>query len=222
MAWILCIETATKSCSVALAKDGHLVAVKEEVSEQYSHSEQLTVFIEQLLQIEKLKVSDLDAIAVSSGPGSYTGLRIGASSAKGLCYASDVPLIAVSTLGAMAQAMKDKYPEAQLCPMIDARRMEVYCALYSKSQASSVIAKVIDGDSFKDELAQGLVLFFGDGADKCQEILTHTNARFELGVYPSAVNMISLAYDKFQNQDFEDIVYFEPFYLKDFVARVKK
>ena len=120
MAWILCIETATKSCSVALAKDGHLVAVKEEVSEQYSHSEQLTVFIEQLLQQEGLKVSDLDAIAVSSGPGSYTGLRIGLSTAKGLCYASDVPLIAVSTLGAMAQAMKDKYPEAQLCPMLDA------------------------------------------------------------------------------------------------------
>ncbi|MFL2570211.1 MAG: tRNA (adenosine(37)-N6)-threonylcarbamoyltransferase complex dimerization subunit type 1 TsaB [Flavobacteriales bacterium] len=222
MAWILCIETATKSCSVSLAKDGHLMAVKEEVSEQYSHSEQLTIFIEQLLQQEELKVSDLDAIAVSSGPGSYTGLRIGVSTAKGLCYASDVPLIAVSTLGAMAQAMKDKYPETQLCPMLDARRMEVYCAFYSKSQASPVVAKIIDQDSFAEELAQGPLLFFGDGADKCQDVLTHTNAYFELGVYPSAINMIPLAYDKFQNQDFEDVAYFEPFYLKDFLAGVRK
>ena len=222
MAWILCIETATKSCSVSLAKDGHLMAVKEEVSEQYSHSDQLTIFIEQLLQQEELKVSDLDAIAVSSGPGSYTGLRIGVSTAKGLCYASDVPLIAVSTLGAMAQAMKDKYPEVQLCPMLDARRMEVYCAFYSKSQASPVVAKIIDQDSFAEELAQGPLLFFGDGADKCQDVLTHTNAYFELGVYPSAINMIPLAYDKFQNQDFEDVAYFGPFYLKDFVAGVRK
>ena len=222
MASIICIETATKSCSVALARDSHLVAVKEEVSENYSHSEQLTVFIEQLLQQEGLKVSDLDAIAVSSGPGSYTGLRIGVSTAKGLCYASDVPLIAISTLGAMVQAMKDKYPEAQLCPMLDARRMEVYCALYSKSHASPVVAKIIDKYSFKEELEKGPILFFGDGAYKCQDLLVHANAYFELGVYPSAVNMISLAYEKFQNQDFEDIAYFEPFYLKDFVAGVKK
>ena len=222
MAWIVCIETATKSCSVALARDGQLVAVKEEVSEQYSHSEQLTVFIEQLLQQEGLNVSDLDAIAVSSGPGSYTGLRIGVSTAKGLCYASDMPLISISTLEAMSQLMKDKHPNKQLCPMIDARRMEVYCALYSKSQASQVVAKIIDQDSFAEELEQGPLLFFGDGADKCQDVLTHTNAHFELGVYPSATNMIPLAQDKFQNQDFEDVAYFEPFYLKDFVAGVKK
>ena len=222
MAWILCIETATKSCSVALAREGHLVAVKEEVSEQYSHSEQLTVFIEQLLQQEGLKVSVLNAIAVSSGPGSYTGLRIGVSTAKGLCYAGDVPLIAVSTLDAMAQAMQDKYPEAQLCPMLDARRMEVYCTLYSKSQASTVVAKIVDQDSFAEELAQGPLLFFGDGAEKCQDVLTHTNAHFELGVYPSATNLIPLAQDKFQNKDFEDIAYFEPFYFKNFVAGVKK
>ena len=222
MAWIVCIETATKSCSVALANGGHLVAFKEEVSEQYSHSEQLTVFIEQLLQQEGLKLSDLDAIAVGSGPGSYTGLRIGISTAKGLCYASDVPLIAISTLDTMAQAMKYKYPEAKLCPMLDARRMEVYCALYSKSQASPVVAKIIDQDSFAEELAQGPLLFFGDGADKCKYVLTHTNAHFELGVYPSATNMIPLAQEKFQNQVFEDVAYFEPFYLKDFLTGVKK
>ncbi len=218
MASIVCIETATKSCSVALARDGHLVAVKEKVSEKYSHSEQLTVFIEQILQQEGLKVSDLDAIAVSSGPGSYTGLRIGVSTAKGLCYASDIPLISVSTLSAMAQAMKDKYPETQLCPMLDARRMEVYCALYSKTQASPVVAKIIDQDSFAEELAQGPLIFFGDGADKCKDVITDTNAHFELGVYPSATNMITLAWEKFQNQDFEDVAYFEPLYLKDFVV----
>jgi tRNA threonylcarbamoyladenosine biosynthesis protein TsaB len=222
MAWIVCIETATKSCSVALARDGHLVAVKEEVSEQYSHSEQLTVSIEQLLQQEGLKVSDLDAIAVSSGPGSYTGLRIGVSTAKGLCYASDMPLISISTLEAMSQLMKDKHSNKQLCPMIDARRMEVYSALFATDHRTEVVAKIIDEDSFKDELAQGPLLFFGDGADKCQDILTHTNAHFELGVYPSAIGMIPLAQDKFQNQDFEDVAYFEPFYLKDFVAGVKK
>lgn len=222
MTWILCIETATKNCSVALAKDGQLVAVKEEVSKQYSHSEQLTIFIEQLLQQEELMVFDLDAIAVSSGPGSYTGLRIGVSTAKGLCYAGDLPLIAVSTLGAMAQAMKDKYPEAKLCPMLDARRMEVYCALYSNSKGSPVVAKIIDQNSFAEELAQGPLLFFGDGVDKCQDVLTHTNAHFEFGVYPSATNMIPLAQDKFQNQDFKDVAYFEPFYLKDFVAGVNK
>ena len=222
MSCLLCIETATKSCSVALASDGHLVAVKEEVSEQYSHSEQLTVFIGQLLQQEELKVSDLDAIAVSSGPGSYTGLRIGVSTAKGLCYAGDLPLISVSTLDAMAQAMKDKNPDAQLCPMLDARRMEVYCKFYSKSQVSQVAAKIIDQYSFAEELAQGPLLFFGDGAAKCQDILTHTNAHFELGVYPSATNMIPLAHEKFQNQDFEDVAYYEPFYLKDFVSGLKK
>ena len=222
MACILCIETATKSCSVALTSDGQLVAVKEEVSEQYSHSEQLTVFISQLLQKEELKVSDLDAIAVSSGPGSYTGLRIGVSTAKGLCYAGNLPLISVSTMDSLAQAMKDKYPEAQLCPMLDARRMEVYCKLYSKSQVSPVVAKIIEKDSFKLELEQGPVLFFGDGADKCQDVLTHTNAYFELGIFPSATNMISLAHKKFQNQDFEDVAYFEPFYLKDFVSGMKK
>ena len=222
MACILCIETSTKSCSVAFTSDGHLVAVKEEISEHYSHSEQLTVFIGQLLQQEELKVSDLDAIAVSSGPGSYTGLRIGVSTAKGLCYAGDVPLISVSTLDAMAQAMKDKFPETQLCPMLDARRMEVYCKLYSKSQVSPVVAKIINQDSFKLELEKGPVLFFGNGADKCQGVLTHTNAYFELGVFPSATNMIPLAYKKFQNQDFEDVAYFEPFYPKDFVSGSKK
>ena len=222
MSLILCIETATKSCSVALAKDGQLIDLREEVSEQYSHSEQLTVFIEQLLQQQGLKVSDLDAIAVSSGPGSYTGLRIGVSTAKGLCYASDIPLISISTLEAMAQLMKDKHPNKQLCPMIDARRMEVYCALFGTDQQTDVEAKVIDENSFSKDLEQGSLLFFGDGADKCQEVLIHPNAHFELGVYPSAISMIALAHHKYQQQQFEDVAYFVPFYLKEFVAGVRK
>ena len=220
MGLILSIETSTRSCSVALSLNGELVNSIEEVSEQYSHSEQLTVFIEELLLNENIKVIDLDAIAISSGPGSYTGLRIGTSTAKGLCYACGIPLIAIPTLDAMAEGMKNNYPDIQLCPMIDARRMEVYCAVYYSSLASSVEAKVINEDSLK-VLSQGSVLFFGDGANKCQNILSHPNANFELGIYPSASDMI-LAENKYKNKKFEDLAYFEPFYLKPFQAGVNK
>ena len=220
MCLILSIETSTRSCSVALSLNGKLVNSIEEVSEQYSHSEQLTVFIEQLLLNENIKVSDLDAIAIGSGPGSYTGLRIGTSTAKGLCFACGIPLIAIPTLDAMAEGMKKNYPDMQLCPMIDARRMEVYCAVYYSNLASSVEAKVINEDSFKKELSQGSVLFFGDGANKCQNMLSHPNAKFELGIYPSASDMIFIAYNKYENKEFEDLAYFEPFYLKDFLSGV--
>ena len=148
MGLILSIETSTKSCSVALSNKWENVSNIEEVSEQYSHSEQLTCFIEELLLNENIKVSDLNAIAISSGPGSYTGLRIGTSTAKGLCYACGIPLIAIPTLDAMAEGMKNHYPDMQLCPMIDARRMEVYCAVYYSFQASSVEAKVINEGFF--------------------------------------------------------------------------
>lgn len=222
MALILCIETATKSCSIALAREGQLFACKEAVSQEYSHSEQLTVFIEDLLQEQHLTVQDLNAIAISSGPGSYTGLRIGVSTAKGLCYSLDIPLISISTLEAMAQLMTEKHSDKTLCPMIDARRMEVYCALFGTDHKTEVEAKVIDTSSFAKELEQGQVLFFGDGADKCREVLSHANAHFELNVYPSALGMIALAEYKFQQQQFEDVAYFVPFYLKEFVAGVKK
>ena len=221
MGWILCIESATKSCSVALAKDGQLLDCIEEVSEKYSHAEQLTVFIQDILAKHQFSTKDLDAVAISSGPGSYTGLRIGVSTAKGMCYALDIPLISISTLEAMAQVMKDDYAEHILCPMIDARRMEVYCAFFGKHR-SPVSAKVIEADSFADELEKAPVLFFGDGADKCQEILTHPNAHFELGVYPSAKGMVELAQQKFTKKAFEDVAYYEPFYLKEFVAGVKR
>lgn len=219
MSYILNIETATKSCSVALSKNGQLIGCHEEVSERYSHSEQLTLFIQEVLTQNGLSQQDLDAIAFSSGPGSYTGLRIGLSTAKGLCYALEIPLISVSTLEAMAQLMIDKHPMKIMCPMIDARRMEVYCALFGSIQ-NPITAKVIDQDSFAEELEKYPLLFFGDGADKCQQVLTHSNAYFELGIYPSARGMLELAFQKFSKKDFEDLAYYEPFYLKEFVAGV--
>ncbi|MGC6471199.1 MAG: tRNA (adenosine(37)-N6)-threonylcarbamoyltransferase complex dimerization subunit type 1 TsaB [Flavobacteriales bacterium] len=220
MSYILNIETATKSCSVALSKNGQLIGCHEEVSERYSHSEQLTLFIQEVLTQNGLSQQDLDAIAFSSGPGSYTGLRIGLSTAKGLCYALEIPLISVSTLEAMAQLMIDKHPMKIMCPMIDARRMEVYCALFGSIQ-NPITAKVIDQDSFAEELEKYPLLFFGDGADKCQQVLTHSNAYFELGIYPSARGMLELAFQKFSKKDFEDLAYYEPFYLKEFVAGVR-
>lgn len=223
MALILCLETATKSCSVALAKDGELLHFKEEVSEKYSHSEQLTPFIDSLLQEQGIALTDLDAIAVSKGPGSYTGLRIGVSTAKGLCYALDKPLIGVSTLEAMASGMEKKHPNKVYCPMIDARRMEVYTAFFqAEKQLTDVEAHIVEADSFSEILAQSEVLFFGDGADKCQEVITHTNATFISAVYPSAKDMVAVVEKAFSKQLFEDVAYFEPYYLKDFVAGVKK
>lgn len=223
MALILSLETATKSCSVVLAKDGRLLAFEEEVSDKYSHSEQLTVFIERLLNAQNISITDLDAIAVSKGPGSYTGLRIGVSTAKGLCYALNKPLISVNTLRAMADGMLEEYPDMIYCPMIDARRMEVYCCLFkNREQQCEISAKVIDETSFCRVLEQEKVLFFGDGADKCEETITHPNATFIPNIYPSAKNMVRLAEEAFQQNTFEDVAYFEPYYLKDFVAGKKK
>lgn len=218
---ILCIETATKSCSVALSLKGELLGFKEHVSENYSHSEQLTVFIQSLLEQHDLKPTDLSAIAISSGPGSYTGLRIGVATAKGLCYALDIPLIDISTLESMAYGMKECYPNHTLCPMIDARRMEVYCALFGKHH-TEVSAKVIESDSFANELSQEKIVFFGDGATKCQSVIQHPNAHFELGVFPSAKQMVALAHQKMIKKDFEEVAYYEPFYLKNGVTSAQK
>ncbi len=223
MALILCIETATRSCSVALAKDGSLLHFKEELSEKYSHSEQLTPFIESLLQEQGVALADLDAIAVSKGPGSYTGLRIGVSTAKGLCYALNKPLIKVSTLEAMASGMEKKHPNKIYSPMIDARRMEVYTAFFqSGKQLTDIEAHIIEADSFSKMLEQEEVVFFGDGADKCQELIVHVNAIFVTDIYPSAKDMVALAEKAFAQQQFEDVAYFEPYYLKNFVVGVKK
>lgn len=223
MALILSLETATTACSAALAKDGALLALRE-VNEGYTHSENLTVFAEQVLKEAGVSFSDLDAIAVSKGPGSYTGLRIGVSAAKGFCFALDKPLIAINTLRAMASGVSIS-ERALLCPMIDARRMEVYCAVYDEqgNEIRPVSAEIIDENSFSDILKNNKIIFFGDGAAKCRAKLgQHPNAVFIDNVFPSAAFLAPLAEQKFNEKKFEDVAYFEPYYLKDFIAGPKK
>lgn len=225
MALILQIETATTACSVALAQDGNVLACKE-LNERNVHAEVITVFIEEVVATAGKTYADLDAVAVSSGPGSYTGLRIGVSTAKGLCYALDKPLIAVETLQAMTDGMAAQNPEKDtlLCPMIDARRMEVYTALFDSSgqRVKVTSAEIIDEHSFSDVLANQPVLFFGDGAEKCRSVLqSHGNAHFAADFVNSARYLTKGALAKFAALQFEDIAYFEPFYLKDFIAGKK-
>ena len=222
MALILLIETSTKSCSVSLSSENKIIACKEEVNEQYSHAEKLTVFITELFKTQDFTIKDLDAVAVSKGPGSYTGLRISVSTAKGLCYALDIPLIFVSTLRAMAFGMAQKEKSDLYCPMIDARRMEVYNAFYNSTnkEIRGIQADIIEACSYQKELDKK-VLFFGDGAEKCKQMIQHPNARFIDGIFPSSKDMLEIANEKFAEKDFEDIAYFEPFYLKDFVAGKK-
>jgi tRNA threonylcarbamoyladenosine biosynthesis protein TsaB len=235
MTYILHIESATKVCSVALSVDGQLLACREENSVSYSHSGLLTVFIEEVMHEANIPLSQLAAVAVSKGPGSYTGLRIGVSVAKGLCYGLDIPLIGISTLQAMAihcrgiltqrtDIISPDALEVLYCPMIDARRMEVYAGLFNHKiePAQDIQALIIDPDSFSDILDEHKLLFFGDGAEKCQNILTRNNAIYIDGIRPSAKAMIPLATEKFNKSDFEDVAYFEPFYLKDFVAGKSK
>lgn len=224
MALILQIETATQTCSVALAQDGVLLGVLEK-TERNIHAGLITVFIAELMQIADKRFSDLDAVAVSMGPGSYTGLRIGVSTAKGLCYALDIPLIAVNTLEAMARGFMSNCfsvnPQTVFCPMIDARRMEVYCAVYNHQNelVLQTEAKIIEQQSFSDLLDQYIIYFFGDGAPKCEAMLgLHLNARILADFENSASHLTDLAFEKFKNKQFVDVAYFEPFYLKDFIA----
>jgi len=223
MALILGIETATKNCSVALFKDGIVIAEKEHISDGYTHAEQLTLFIQDVIYSANITLKKVEAVALSMGPGSYTGLRIGTSTAKGLCYALDIPLIAISTLKAMAFAMAKNENSAIYCPMIDARRMEVFSALYdvNNKQVRGAQADVVDKNTYAEFLANEII-FFGDGSLKCKEIINHKNAKFIEGIHPSAKNLGILAKAKFENKDFEDVAYFEPYYLKDFVAGKKK
>ena len=222
MALFLLIETATKSCSVSLSSENKIIACKEEVNEQYSHDEKLTGFITELFKTQDFTIKDLDAVAVSKGPGSYTGLRISVSTAKGLCYALDIPLIFVSTLRAMAFGMAQKEKSDLYCPMIDARRMEVYNAFYNSTnkEIRGIQADIIEACSYQKELDKK-VLFFGDGAEKCKQMIQHPNARFIDGIFPSSKDMLEIANEKFAEKDFEDVVYSEPFYLKDFVTGKK-
>ena len=230
MALILNLETATTVCSVSLAKDGELLAFKE-INGDYSHAENLTLFIEDVFKQAGLKLNTIDTIAVSKGPGSFTGLRIGVSTAKGLCYSLDKPLIAINTLEHISSSVSNTINQQQstsnylLCPMLDARRMEVYCAIYD-SQNKNVMptaALIIDENSFAEYLKENTVYFFGDGAAKCKQTLSgNKNAVFIDNVFTSAKNMVTLSEEAYNKKQFEDVAYFEPFYLKDFVAGKKK
>lgn len=226
MSLLLLIETATTSCSVALVQQGQVLALKE-LNERNIHAEVITVFIEELFSTAGKTYQDLDAVAVSSGPGSYTGLRIGVSTAKGLCFALDKPLIGIETMQAMADGMAAQLPadsNTLLCPMIDARRMEVYTALFDAkgNRIRATSAEIIDDHSFADILQDHQILFFGDGAEKCKASLgRYPNAKFDTEFINSATHLATTAQQKFGASEFEDVAYFEPFYLKDFIAGKK-
>lgn len=220
MTYILNIETATKNCSVTLAKNGKTVLCREIAEQGYSHAEKLHVFIEEILKETGVSAKDLNAIAISKGPGSYTGLRIGVSTAKGLCYALEIPLISVDTLQAMAKQVSIE--SGLIVPMIDARRMEVYSAAFDKenNKIKEVQAEILTEESYGE--INGPVYFIGDCQEKCQTVLIKDNFHFLPEImYPSANEMSSLSFEKFNQQDFEDVAYFEPFYLKDFILNTK-
>ena len=221
MALILNIETATKNCSVSLAKDGEIIGLKELNDGNYSHAEKLHPFINEILKEANSDLKNVDAIAVSKGPGSYTGLRIGVSAAKGLCFSLDIPLIAIETLESLSY--KVHIENGLIVPMLDARRMEVYSAIYdSNHQKIRVIkAEIIDENSFQDELNSCEVYFIGDGALKCKETINHKNANF-IEAFPSSIEMAKLSFNKYKIGDIEDVAYFEPFYLKDFLVTPQK
>jgi tRNA threonylcarbamoyladenosine biosynthesis protein TsaB len=245
MALILYIETSTQVCSVALAENGRILQSRES-REKNIHSSIITIFIEEVLRSAGRMFPELDAVAVSKGPGSYTGLRIGVSTAKGICYALGKPLIAIGTLESMAEGMKNEMTSHSnprpawtvgieqeemtsqpilFCPMIDAKRMEVYSAVFdgSLNPIRGVQAEIITGDSFHDLLRDHMIYFAGDGAEKCREVLGHQpNARFLPDFLPSANFMVRLAETKFERQEFEDVAYFEPFYLKDFIPGIPR
>lgn len=223
---ILHIETSTNVCSVALSENGTSLFTKSN-ADGMNHAALLSVFIAEALAVLKKVDKKLDAVAVSSGPGSYTGLRIGVSTAKGLCYGYDIPLIAVSTLEVLnAEALSAIKSEkkALFCPMIDARRMEVYAAFYNANGEikREISADIITSDSYAEILANQPVYFFGNGADKCKTTLIHPNARFIDNLVPLAVNMIPFAEKAFAENRFEDVAYFEPFYLKEFQTTTPK
>jgi len=222
MAIILNIETSTTNCSVSLSKEGETLVLKEDNNANYSHAESLHVFIDDVIKTAKLTLKDIDAIAVSKGPGSYTGLRIGVSAAKGLCFALNIPLISVSTLYALAYQVNIK--DGIIVPMLDARRLEVYSAIYNASynEIRGVEAQILDDSSFLEYLEHETVYFIGNGVEKTKNLIAHPNAVFVEGKLPSANEMSFLAYNKYKKSDIEDVAYFEPFYLKDFIALKSK
>lgn len=222
MSYILNIETATTNCSVSLSKEGEILVLKEDYNTNYSHAESLHMFIEEVIIASKIKPSQIDAIAVSKGPGSYTGLRIGVSAAKGLCYALNKPLISVATLQSLANQVTIN--DGIIVAMLDARRLEVYSAIFDKNhnKIRETKAQILDENSFKDYLEKGKVYFIGDGVEKTKTLIKHSNAIYIEDKLPSAKEMSKLSYDKYKKNDIEDVAYFEPYYLKDFIGLKQK
>ena len=220
---ILYLETSSKNCSVAISDDEKLLCVCEEVSENYKQSESLHSFVEWALEGAEISIKDIDAVCLGKGPGSYTGLRIGAASAKGFCYGLRIPLIAVNSLESMIEPFLNQNYDFVI-PLVDARRMEVYTAVYDGISGEELVpteAKVLDETSFQ-EFKDKKVLFVGDGASKTQEIVQLPNAEFNNDIYPSAKYLVKKTLEKIEKKDFEDIAYFEPFYLKEFHGVKKK
>lgn len=216
MTYILCLETSTKNCSVSISRNDEVLLVKEIAEDNYSHAENLHVFVQEILKAVELNIKDLNAVAVSKGPGSYTGLRIGVSAAKGLCYALNIPLIALDTLTVLAH--QKKVASGKIIPMIDARRMEVYTLTFNPNyeELTDISSKIINENSFSDWSED--LYFIGDGAEKCQIFLNKCHHHFDLSIkFPSAKEMCGLAFEKYQNKSFEDVAYFEPYYLKAFM-----
>jgi len=220
--YILNIETSTKNCSVSVAKNGELLALKEVNNGNYSHAEKLHPYIEDILTEAKITFKELKAVAVGKGPGSFTGLRIGISAAKGLCFALNIPLIAIDSLNVLAHSVNIK--NGLIVPLIDARRMEVFTSIYTPEfeQTEPIQAKILDKNSYQEYLNKDTVFFMGDGVDKFKSLCTHKNANFEINLLPSAKDMVTLSYNKYKTGDFEDVAYFEPFYLKDFLITKSK
>jgi tRNA threonylcarbamoyladenosine biosynthesis protein TsaB len=217
MAYILHLETATKVCSVALSNSGKMIALKSICEDGYAHGENLTLLIQDVLSQSNISLKDLNAISVSSGPGSYTGLRIGVSTAKGICYALNIPLIAIDSLLALAELGRAKYPNDVLCPCIDARRMEIYNAFFS----SEVCLKAISADIIEENSYKSFepFIYFGDGAAKLEKIWGDRKVTLDNTIVSCASGQIKVAYKKYKQQTFEDVAYFEPFYLKDFITK---
>ena len=218
MPYILNIETATTNCSVSLSNGGETLVLKEDYNSNFSHAESLHLFIEEVISSANLKPSQIDAVAVSMGPGSYTGLRIGVSSAKGLCFSLDKPLISVSTLESLS--LQVSIEKGFIVPMLDARRMEIYSAIFDSNhlQIRDIQAQILDENSFLDYLEKDKVYFIGNGVEKTKSIIKHKNAVFIENKLPSAKEMGLIAFNKYANNDFENVAYFEPFYLKDFIS----
>lgn len=224
MALILSLETSTRICSVALHANTQLIT-SAEIHVEQAHATRLASLIKDISRFAGIEITELSAVAVSSGPGSYTGLRIGVSTAKGLCFALGIPLISVNTLKLMAFQMSTNVDQdTLLCPMIDARRMEVYCLITDVhlKEIQPIQAKVIDTFSFKDLLQNKKIAFFGDGAPKCKSTITDAQASFIDNIYPQALALGAMASEKFDKREFEDIVNYEPVYLKEFLVKAPK